>query len=118
MESHPLDFVQLNYSITDREAERRVLPAAAERGVAVLVNRPFGGGGLFGRVRGRTLPSWAADIGCGTWAQFFLKFILGHPAVSCAIPATSQVRHLEDNMGAGLAPLPDEAMRRRMADAF
>jgi aryl-alcohol dehydrogenase-like predicted oxidoreductase len=118
MESHPLDFVQLNYSITDREAERRVLPAAAERGVAVLVNRPFGGGGLFGRVRGRTLPSWAADIGCGTWAQFFLKFILGHPAVTCAIPATSQVRHLEDNMGAGLAPLPDEAMRRRMADAF
>jgi diketogulonate reductase-like aldo/keto reductase len=113
-----LDFVQVNYSIADRAAEERVLPAAAERGTAVLVNQPFGGGGLFERVRGKAPPEWAGEIGCGTWAQFFLKFILGHPAVTCVIPATAKVSHLEDNMGAGRGVMPDEAMRKRMAECF
>jgi aryl-alcohol dehydrogenase-like predicted oxidoreductase len=113
--SHDLDFVQLNYAITDRAAEARMLPAAAERGVATLINRPYDGGGLFGRVRGRALPDWAAEIDCASWGQFFLKFILSHPAVTCVIPATSQVRHLEDNLGAGHGRLPDAAMRERMA---
>jgi aryl-alcohol dehydrogenase-like predicted oxidoreductase len=113
--SHDLDFVQLNYAITDRAAEARMLPAAAERGVATLINRPYDGGGLFGKVRGRALPDWAAEIDCASWGQFFLKFILSHPAVTCVIPATSQVRHLEDNMGAGRGRLPDAAMRERMA---
>jgi aryl-alcohol dehydrogenase-like predicted oxidoreductase len=113
--SHDLDFVQLNYAITDRAAEARMLPAAAERGVATLINRPYDGGGLFGKARGRALPDWAAEIDCASWGQFFLKFILSHPAVTCVIPATSQVRHLEDNMGAGRGRLPDAAMRERMA---
>jgi diketogulonate reductase-like aldo/keto reductase len=116
--SRPLDFVQLNFSIGDRAAERRLLPAAAERGVAVLVNQPFGSGSLFERVRGRALPEWAADLGCASWAQYFLKFIVGHPAVTCAIPATSKARHLVDNLGAGRGALPDERMRRRMAEHF
>lgn len=116
IESYDLDFIQCNYSITDRAAEARLLPAAAERKVAVLVNRPFGGGSLFGRVRGRDLPPWAAEIGCESWGQFFLKFIIAHPAVTCAIPATSKVAHLEDNMGACRGTLPGEGMRRRMAD--
>jgi aryl-alcohol dehydrogenase-like predicted oxidoreductase len=113
--SHDLDFVQLNYAIIDRAAEARMLPAAAERGVATLINRPYDGGGLFGKVRGRALPDWAAEIDCASWGQFFLKFILSHPAVTCVIPATSQVRHLEDNLGAGHGRLPDAAMRERMA---
>ena len=112
------DFVQINYSLGEREAERRVLPAAQEAGVAVLVNRPFGSGGLFGRVRGAPLPEWAAEIACASWAQIFLKWIVGHPAVTCAIPATSNPKHVIDNMAAGLGPQPDSAMRRRMADAF
>jgi len=109
-----LDFVQLNYSILEREADRRLLPLAAERGVAVLVNRPFAQGGLFGRVRGRPLPPWAAEFGATSWAQFFLKFVLGHPAVTCAIPATSAPRHLDDNLGAARGPWPDAETRRRM----
>ena len=116
--SRRLDFVQFNYSIADRAAEARLLPAAAERRAAVIVNQPFGGGDLFDRVRGKALPAWAAELGCATWAQFFLKFILGHPAVTCVIPATSKVKHLEDNLGAGRGPLPDEAARRRMAAFF
>jgi aryl-alcohol dehydrogenase-like predicted oxidoreductase len=115
LRSEDLDFVQLNYSIVEREAEQRLLPLAAERRVAVLVNRPFAQAGLFGRVRGKELPPWAAEIGCATWAQFFLKFVISHPAVTCAIPATSKVKHLVDNMQAGVGPLPDEAMRARMA---
>jgi aryl-alcohol dehydrogenase-like predicted oxidoreductase len=111
-----LDFVQLNYSIAERAAERRMLPLAAERRLAVLVNRPLGQGMLFDKVRGRPLPSWAGEIGVSSWAQFFLKFVLGHPAVTCVIPATRRVEHLRDNMRAGLAPLPDDAMRKRMAD--
>lgn len=116
--SKTYDFVQINYSLGEREAERRLLPAAQEAGVAVLVNRPFGSGGLFQRVRGEPLPVWAAEIGCATWAQIFLKWIVGNPAVTCAIPATSNPKHVIDNMAAGLGPQPDASMRRRMADAF
>ena len=115
LESEDLDFVQLNYSIAERGAEDRMLPLAAERRLAVLVNRPFAEGALFRKVRGKALPPWAAEIGCKSWAQFFLKFVISHPAVTCAIPATSQVAHLKDNMGAGVGTLPDAAMRERMA---
>ncbi|MDQ3119858.1 MAG: aldo/keto reductase [Verrucomicrobiota bacterium] len=112
-----VDFVQINYSVMEREAEESVLPVAQERGVAVLVNRPFGGGGLFARVRGRPLPEWAAEFDCRSWAQFFLKWIVAHPAVTCAIPATGKVRHLEDNMQGGVGRLPDEKTRQRMVRA-
>ncbi len=115
MESEELDFVQLNYSIAEREAERRLLPLAADRRIAVLINRPFAAGGLFRRVRSQALPEWAGEIGCATWAQLFLKFVISHPGVTCAIPATSKVRHLIDNMQAGVGSLPDAALRERMA---
>jgi diketogulonate reductase-like aldo/keto reductase len=114
LRAEPLDFVQVNYSLGERDAERRILPLARERGLAVLINRPFSEGGLFSRVRGRELPPWAAEIGCESWAQIFLKWILAHPAVTCVIPATRRPEHLSDNMKAGLAPLPDTAMRERM----
>jgi aryl-alcohol dehydrogenase-like predicted oxidoreductase len=110
-----LDFVQLPYSIATRAAEARLLPAAAETGTAVLVNRPFEEGELFRRVKGRALPGWADELGCTSWAEVFLKFILGHPAVTCVLPATSKAAHLEENLRAGRGPLPDEALRRRMA---
>ncbi len=113
-----LDFVQFNYSLAEREAERRLLPAAQERGVAVIVNRPFAGSALIERARGKPLPVWAAEIGCRTWPQLFLKFILGHPAVTCVIPATSNPKHLDDNMDAGDGAMPDASMRRRMVEAF
>jgi aryl-alcohol dehydrogenase-like predicted oxidoreductase len=109
------DFAQFNYSLAEPEAETRLLPACAELGVAVIVNRPFAEGALFRQVKGRELPSWAAEIDCASWAQFFLKWIVSHPAVTCAIPGTSRVVHLEDNLKAGLGRLPDAAMRRRMA---
>jgi aryl-alcohol dehydrogenase-like predicted oxidoreductase len=115
LKSEAVDFVQLNYSLAEREAERRLLPLARERGVAVLVNRPFAEGALFRRVRGQSLPAWAAEIECATWAQFFLKWITGHPSVTCAIPATSKIEHLVDNMKAGFGALPDAAMREKMA---
>lgn len=110
------DFVQLNYSIGERAAEQTILPLAAERGVAVIANRPFAQGNLFSRVREAPLPAWAADFDCTSWAQFFLKYILAHPAVTCVIPATSKPKHLLDNMAAGTGRLPDEAARRRMVD--
>jgi diketogulonate reductase-like aldo/keto reductase len=113
-----LDFVQVNFALGERDAERRILPLARDRGVAVLVNRPFSEGGLFSRVRGQKLPPWAADVGCETWAQFFLKWILAHPAVTCVIPATSRPQHLADNMKAGQGALPDTAMRERMGALF
>jgi aryl-alcohol dehydrogenase-like predicted oxidoreductase len=116
--SEELDFVQLNYSLVEREAEKRLLPFAAEKQLAVLVNRPFAEGRLFRRARGKSLPAWATDIGCASWAQFFLKFIISHPAVTCAIPATSKVDHLADNMRAGLEPIPDAKDRDRMARYF
>lgn len=112
------DFVQFSYSIADREAEERLLPAALDQGKAVIVNRPFRTGELFERVRGKPLPDWADDIGCATWAQFFLKFVISHPAVTCAIPATSRVDHLQENMRALHGPLPDARTRQRMADFF
>ncbi len=108
------DFVQLTYNIEERAVEERLLPLATERGVAVLVNRPFGRGGLFAKVRGQALPDWAREFDCASWAQYFLKFVLGHPAVTCAIPATSKAAHMRDNMAAGRGRLPDAALRRRM----
>lgn len=116
LKKEQLDFVQFNYSIGTREAERRLLPLAAERKVAVLVNRPFEDGALFNRVRGQALPAWAAEIDCDSWAQFFLKFIVGHPSVTCAIPATSKPRHMRDNAAAGHGRMPDREMRERMAN--
>ncbi len=115
IQSEELDFVQLNYSVAERAAERRLLPLAAERGLAVLVNRPFAAGGLFRRVSSHPLPAWAAEIDCASWAQLFLKFVISHPAVTCAIPATSKVQHLRDNMRAGFGRLPDAKMRERIA---
>jgi len=113
-----LDFVQFSYNIEDREVEERLLPLAADRGVAVLINRPFQRGELFSRVKDKPLPEWAAEFDCASWGQFFLKFIVSHPAVTCVIPATSRVHHLRDNMAAGLGRLPDTAMRKRMVNYF
>ncbi|MFI5120313.1 MAG: aldo/keto reductase [Thermoanaerobaculia bacterium] len=113
-----LDFLQVNYSLAEREAQRRILPLAREKGVAVLVNRPFGGGEALKRALGKPLPAWAAEIDCTSWAQFFLKWILADPAVTCVIPATSRPAHLDDDLDAALGRLPDEKLRRRMADAF
>lgn len=110
-----LDYVQLNYSVKTRDAEKRLLPVAAETGTAALVNRPFEAGSLFRRVRGKPLPRWAVDFDCESWGQFFLKYILAHPAVTCVIPATSKPKHLIDNMHAGLGRLPNADLRKRMA---
>lgn len=118
MRTQPLDFVQFTYNTVDREAEKLLLPLAQDRGIAVIINRPFQRGALFSRVRGKPLPSWAPEIGCANWAQFFLKFIVSHPAVTCAIPATTQVAHMRENMGAGYGVLPDDAQRRRMLAYF
>ena len=109
-----LDFVQLNYSLGERAAEKRLLPLAQERQLAVIFNRPFLEGALFRKVRGHELPPWAAEAGAATWAQFFLKFIVSHPAVTCAIPATDKVKHVIDNMGAGTGALPDIKTREQM----
>jgi diketogulonate reductase-like aldo/keto reductase len=116
LQSEKLDFVQINYSIMEREAEKRILPLAHDRGVAVLANRPFGGGDLFSRVRTKPLPDWAAEFDCRSWAQFFLKWIVAQSAVTCAIPATNNPKHLEDNVQGGLGRLPDAKMRQRMID--
>jgi diketogulonate reductase-like aldo/keto reductase len=116
MRSEKLDFVQINYSIMERDAEDRLLPLAQERGIAVIVNRPFGGGDLFSRTRSKPLPDWAAEFDCRSWAQFFLKWIVANSAVTCAIPATNKPRHLEDNMMGGIGQLPDAKMRQRMVE--
>jgi len=116
LRTEKLDFLQINYSLMEREAEQHVLPLAQERGVAVIVNRPFGAGDLFDKVRSKPLPDWAGDFDCRSWAQFFLKWIVAHPAVICAIPATGKPQHLEDNMQAGYGRLPDENTRRRMVE--
>ncbi|GLS28341.1 oxidoreductase [Mesorhizobium albiziae] len=115
MRRHPLDFVQFTYNILDREAEERMLPLAAERGMAVIVNRPFRQGALTRRLEGETVPDWAAEIGAATWAQFILKFILSHPAVTVAIPATTSVNHVRENVAAAVGPLPNDSQRERMA---
>jgi len=114
MRSHKPDFVQINYSVMELGAAQRILPLAQELRMAVIINRPFGGGGLFQRVRAKQLPDWAAEFDCRSWAQFFLKWIVAHPAVACVIPATNNPRHLEDNMQAGVGRLPDAKMRQRM----
>ena len=115
MRSHRIDFVQLTYNLLDREAEQRLLPLAQERGIAVIANRPFREGALLRELQRRPVPAWAAEIGCASWAQIALKFIVSHPALTCAIPATSNVAHVRENMAAASGPLPDEAFRRRMA---
>ena len=115
MRGHPLDFVQLSYNPLDREAEQRLLPLARERGIAVLANRPFREGALTRQLQRAPLPGWARDIGCTTWAQAVLKFIVSHPAVTCAIPATTRVDHVRENLAAAAGPMPDEALRQRIA---
>jgi diketogulonate reductase-like aldo/keto reductase len=113
-----VDFVQVNYSLAEPEADRRLLAVAAETRTAVIVNRPFAEGAMFGRVKGKLLPDWAREMGCASWAQFFLKWILAHPAVTCAIPGTRNAKHVADDLGAASGPLPDESMRKRMAVHF
>jgi aryl-alcohol dehydrogenase-like predicted oxidoreductase len=115
MRREKLDFVQLTYNIVDREVEERLLPLARDRGMAVIVNRPFQQGDLVRDLEGEKLPDWAGEIGAASWAQFILKFILSHPAVTVAIPATTRVDHVRENVAAAAGPLPDEAMRQRMA---
>lgn len=116
MRGQPIDFVQVTYNVLDREIEARILPLARDRGIGVIVNRPFREGALIRRVQKHHLPEWAAEIECKSWAQFLLKFIIAHPAVTCAIPATSKVEHVRENMAAARGPLPDEIMRQQMAD--
>lgn len=111
-------FLQINYSLAEREAERRLLPLAMEKGLGVLVNRPFAEGALLRRVRDKPLPGWAAEAGASTWPQLLLKWILGHPAVTCVIPGTGKPQHMKDNLSAGLEPLPDRALRERIAGYF
>ena len=113
-----VDFVQVNYSMAEPEADARLLGACAEARVAVIVNRPFAEGAMFGRVKGRAVPEWAREAGCASWAQYFLKWILGHPAVTCVIPGTRNPGHVADNLEAMAGPLPDAAMRRRMSEHF
>jgi diketogulonate reductase-like aldo/keto reductase len=114
MENEDIDFVQMAYSIGERAIEDKLLPVAGERGIAIVVNRPYEGGNLFASIAGESLPDWAQEFDCATWSQFFLKFVLSHPAVTCVIPATSKPNHMIDNLGAGRGRLPDDAMRRRM----
>ena len=115
MRSEKLDFVQLNYALDDRAAEERLLPLALDRGIAVLVNRPFGGGGLLRRLRDRPLPPFAGEIGCESWGQFLLKFVLGNSAVTCVIPGTGKPEHMREDARAGFGTFPDPDMRARMA---
>jgi aryl-alcohol dehydrogenase-like predicted oxidoreductase len=119
MRTEPLDFIQVDYSLGNRGAAEQILPLAAERGIAVLINLPFGGrrdGNLFSRVRGQSLPSWAAEFDARSWGQFFLKYVLSHPAVTCAIPGMTKIANLDDNLGAAIGRLPDAAMRKRMEE--
>ena len=118
MRAEKLDFVQLNYALDDRIAEHRLLPLAAERGMAVIVNQPFGGGGLIRKLGGRPLPDWAGEIGCASWAQILLKFVLAHPAVTCVIPGTGRPEHMKDNVAAGFGIYPDAALRARMMSSI
>ncbi len=117
MRSHAIDFVQVTYNPLDREVEARILPLARDRGIAVIVNRPFREGALLRALARQVLPQWASDIDCTGWPQLVLKFIVSHPAVTCAIPATSSVAHLRENMQAGYGRLPDASMRQRIIAA-
>jgi len=114
MRAEKLDFIQINYALDDRGVETRILPLAQERGIAVLVNQPFGGGGLLRGLLNKPLPGWAGEIGCTAWSQVLLKFVLAHPAVTCAIPGTSRPAHMKENAAAGFGVVPDAAMRARM----
>jgi diketogulonate reductase-like aldo/keto reductase len=118
MRNEPLDFVQFTYNIANRTAEEALLPLARDRGIATMINRPFQRGSLFKRSSGAALPDVAADLGCTSWGQFYLKFILGHPAVTCLIPATSKTHHMQDNMGANVGPVPDTDQRAEMLRVF
>jgi diketogulonate reductase-like aldo/keto reductase len=118
LKAERFDWVQINYSLAEREAESQLLPWCLEHGVAVMANRPFADSALFERTRGKSLPGWAAEIGCASWAQFFLRYVCSHPAVTCTIPATAKPQHMRDNVAAGAAPLPDAKQRARMADHF
>ncbi len=118
MSSKPLDFVQFSYNIEDRSAEQRLLPLARDRGIATMINRPYQRGSLFGKSRSAPLPDVASDLDVSSWAQFYLKFIVGHPATTCVIPATSSVSHMQDNMKANVGPVPDEAQRAEMLRVF
>ncbi len=115
LEKQPVDFVQINYSVAEREAERRLLGVARDRGVAVIANRPFAGGELIRRLSKQPVPAWAAELECTSWAQLLLKFVVSHPALTAAIPATAKLKHLRDNLGAGRGPMPDEKQRARIA---
>jgi diketogulonate reductase-like aldo/keto reductase len=118
MKTRQYDFLQINYSLGERESEKRILEIARDLRMAVIANRPFAEGALFRRVRGKPLPPWAAELGIASWAQYFLKWIVSHPAVTCAIPGTGNPKHMKDNLGAGHGPLPDAAERKRMAAYF
>ncbi|CAN5584182.1 aldo/keto reductase [soil metagenome] len=118
MKENPVDFVQFNFSLQTREAENSILPFARDNGVAVIINRPFEGGSLFSQVKGKDLPEWAKELDINSWGQFFLKYIISHPGVTCAIPATDKPKHLEDNMSACYGKLPDEGQRKKMVDIF
>ena len=116
LKTREYDFVQFNYSLAELEAEQRLLAVAAETGTAVIINRPFAQGELFGKVKGREVPAWATQFDCDSWAQFFLKYIIAHPAVTCVIPGTGKVLHMTDNLKAGAGRLPDERTRKRMVE--
>ncbi len=118
LKKQELDFLQINYSIMERGAEQRILPLAQDRRVAVIVNRPFGGGDLFSRIRSKPLPEWATELDCRSWAQFLLKWIVAHPAVTSVIPATNKADHLRDNLAAGSGRLPDAKLRQRMTQVM
>jgi diketogulonate reductase-like aldo/keto reductase len=118
LKNQKYDFLQINYSLAERDSEQRLLPHCLENRIAVIANRPFAEGAMFRRVRGKPLPPWAAEIGVASWAQFFLKWIVGHPAVTCAIPGTGKPEHIADNVAAGFGALPDAAMRKRMAEYY
>jgi diketogulonate reductase-like aldo/keto reductase len=114
LKNNAVDFLQINYSMLSRTAEQRLFPLAKEKGIAVIINQPFEEGALFQRVKGKTLPAWTSEFDCSSWGQFFLKFIVSHPAVTCVIPGTSKPHHMADNAGAGFGKLPDENQRQQM----
>ena len=118
LKKHKYDFLQINYSLAERDSEKRLLPYCLDNKIAVIANRPFAEGAMFARVRGKPLPPWAAEFGAASWAQFFLKWIVGHPAVTCAIPGTGKPEHIADNVAAGFGTVPDESQRRKMAEYF
>jgi len=118
LKAEKYDFLQINYSLAERDSEKRLLNICKEQNIAVIANRPFAEGAMFKRVRGKPLPTWAGEIGVASWAQYFLKWIVGHPAVTCAIPGTGKPEHIADNVAAGFGMLPDEKMRKRMMEHF